>query len=76
VASKIGPTAEATMSMGAEDFSFYLQKVPGAFISLGVRNENKGIVYPHHHPKFNVDEDALWRGTALHALLAYNYLKK
>lgn len=75
VASKIGPTAEAPMSMGAEDFSFYLQKVPGAFISLGIRNESKGIVYPHHHPKFDVDEDALWRGTALHALLAYNYLR-
>lgn len=76
VASKIGPTAEAPMSMGAEDFSFYLQKVPGAFISLGVKNEGKGIIYPHHHPKFDVDEDALWRGTALHALLAYNYLKR
>jgi len=74
-ASELGPTAEAPMSMGAEDFSFYLQKVPGAFIILGVRNEAKGIVYPHHHPKFDVDEDVLWKGTALHSLLAYRYLK-
>ncbi|MEM0105829.1 MAG: M20/M25/M40 family metallo-hydrolase, partial [Zestosphaera sp.] len=74
VASKVGRTAEASMSMGAEDFSYYLQKVPGAFISLGVRNESKGIVYPHHHPRFDVDEDVLWVGTALHSLLAYNYL--
>jgi amidohydrolase len=75
VASELGPTAEAPMSMGAEDFSFYLQKVPGAFIILGIRNEAKGVVYPHHHPKFDVDEDVLWKGTALHSLLAYRYLK-
>jgi amidohydrolase len=76
VASKLGEVREAPMSMGAEDFSYYLEKVPGVFIILGIRNEGKGIIYPHHHPKFNVDEDILWRGTALHALLAYNYLKE
>lgn len=76
VASKVTKTSEAVMTMGAEDFSYYLQEVPGVFISLGVKNENKGIIYPHHHPRFNVDEDVLWLGVALHALLAYNYLKK
>lgn len=76
VASKLGETSEAPMSMGAEDFSFYLQRSPGAFIILGTRNERKGIVYPHHHPKFDVDEEILWKGAALHALLAYNYLVK
>ncbi len=76
IASKLGEVREAPMSMGAEDFSYYLEKVPGVFIILGIRNEGKGIIYPHHHPKFNVDEDILWRGTALHALLAYNYLKE
>jgi len=75
VASKLGQTAEAPMSMGSEDFSFYLQRAPGAFIILGIRNESKGIIYPHHHPRFNVDEDVLWKGTALHALIAYNYLR-
>ncbi|MEO3993119.1 MAG: amidohydrolase [Desulfurococcaceae archaeon TW002] len=76
VASKITNTSEALMTMGAEDFSYYLQVVPGAFISLGVKNKDKDIIYPHHHPKFNVDEDVLWLGTALHALLVYNYFKK
>ncbi|MEL9997996.1 MAG: amidohydrolase [Sulfolobales archaeon] len=76
IASKLGEVREAPMSMGAEDFSYYLEKVPGVFIILGIRNEGKGIIYPHHHPKFNVDEDILWRGTALHALLAYNYLRE
>ena len=76
VASKLGEVREAPMSMGAEDFSYYLEKVPGVFIILGIKNEEKGIIYPHHHPKFNVDEDILWKGTALHTLLAYNYLRE
>ena len=62
---------EVPKTMGAEDFAFYLQKVPGAFIALGIRNEEKGIVYPHHHPKFNVDEDVLHLGTALEVGLAF-----
>ena len=45
--------------MGGEDFSAYQQKAPGAFFYVGARNEEKGIVYPHHHPRFDVDEDAL-----------------
>lgn len=50
-------------NMGGEDFSAYLGKAPGAFFLVGGRNEEKGIVYPHHHPKFTVDEKAL--GNAL-----------
>ncbi len=52
----------ASPTMGGEDFSFYLQKVPGAFLFLGVRNEEKGITAPHHNPAFDVDEDALEKG--------------
>ncbi len=60
-------------SMGAEDFALYAEKVKGLYIFLGIRNKEKGIVYPHHHPRFNIDEDVLWIGTAIHALLAFNY---
>ncbi len=35
-------------AMGGEDFSYYLQKVPGAFFRLGNRNEAKGTVHPYH----------------------------
>ena len=63
------------LSMVGEDFSFYLQRVPGVYLLLGIRNEEKGIIYPHHHPRFDVDESVLWKGTALYSLLAYNYLK-
>jgi len=62
-------------SMGAEDFAYYLQRVPGAFLALGIRNEEKGIVYPHHHPKFNVDEDVLYLGTAMEVALAREFLR-
>ena len=62
--------------MGSEDFSFYLQKVPGTFAFLGIENKEKGIIYPHHHPKFNIDEDILPLGTALHVSVAMEYLRE
>lgn len=49
-------------TMGAEDFSAYLQKAPGAFFFLGGGNQEKGYVYPHHHPCFIIDENALMNG--------------
>lgn len=49
-------------NMGAEDFSAYMQKAPGAFFFIGGGNKEKGYVYPHHHPCFMVDEDALQNG--------------
>ncbi|GAE35894.1 M20 family metallopeptidase [Halalkalibacter akibai] len=45
--------------MGGEDFAYYLQHVPGTFFFTGAGNEEEGIVYPHHHPKFNFDEKAM-----------------
>jgi len=62
--------------MGSEDFSFYLQKVPGTLVFLGVENKDKGIIYPQHHPKYNIDEDILPIGTALHVSVALEYLKR
>jgi amidohydrolase len=57
-------------NMGAEDFGFYLARVPGAFFSLGVRNETRGIVYPIHHERFDVDEECMAYGAALQAMNA------
>jgi len=72
VAQKLGlKVDDVPKSMGSEDFAFYLQKVPGAFIALGIKNEEKGIIHPHHHPKFNVDEEVLPLGTALEVGLAF-----
>jgi amidohydrolase len=46
-------------NMGGEDFSAFQEKAPGCFFFIGGGNADKGIVYPHHHPRFTVDEDAL-----------------
>jgi amidohydrolase len=42
-----------------EDFAYYLEKIPGCFFFVGCRNENKNSVFPHHHARFDIDEDAL-----------------
>ncbi len=76
VASELTKVVEAEQAMGAEDFAFYCKKAPAAFAILGVRNEAKGIVHPHHHPRFDVDEDVLWLGTALYSLVAFEFLKE
>ncbi|NLJ98812.1 MAG: amidohydrolase [Tissierellia bacterium] len=63
-------------TMGGEDMAYYLEEVPGTFFFLGGFNKEKGIVYPHHHPKFMVDEDVFWKGTALMAQGALDWLAK
>lgn len=57
-----GGVLEIEPVMGGEDFGFYLNKVPGAFMFIGIGNEKKGIVYPQHHPKFDMDEAVLAPG--------------
>ncbi|WP_419879164.1 M20 metallopeptidase family protein [Brevibacillus centrosporus] len=46
-------------SMASEDFTYYLQKVPGTFFFVGGRNPEIGATYPHHHPMFDADERAI-----------------
>ncbi|MFJ9382375.1 amidohydrolase [Peribacillus sp. NPDC101481] len=43
---------------GSEDFAYYLQRIPGSMFYVGAKPEN-GPVYPHHHPKFVINEDSL-----------------
>lgn len=50
---------ETEMRMGAEDFGYYAQQVPGCFYRLGVMNTAKGITSSVHTPTFNIDEEAL-----------------
>lgn len=57
--------------MGGEDFSYFLQKVPGAFLFFGM---GSGMDYPHHHPAFDLDEKALPDAAKLMAALALEYL--
>ena len=56
----------------AEDFSYYSQEIPVCFFRLGVRNEQKGIVYGVHHPKFNIDDEALKIGMQMMTLAVFS----
>lgn len=55
----------------SEDFSFYSQVIPVSFFRLGVRNETKGIIYGVHHPKFDIDQEALKVGIQAMSLIAF-----
>lgn len=61
---------------GGEDFAYFLEKAPGAFAFIGMRNDEKGANYPHHHDKFNMDEDALEIGSMLYVQYALDFLNK
>ncbi len=53
---------ELPIRLTSEDFAYYSQIIPACFFRLGVRNEDKGIVYSVHHPRFDIDSEALKTG--------------
>ena len=59
--------SETELRMGAEDFGFYTQVIPGCFYRLGVRNLEEGIIHNVHTPQFNVDERAIEIGMGMMA---------
>ncbi len=61
--------SETEMRMGAEDFGYYTQVIPGCFYRLGVRNKEKGIIHNVHTPQFNIDERAIETGMGMMAWL-------
>jgi amidohydrolase len=63
------------MTMGAEDMAFMQEKVAGCYFFIGSNNQEKHLDYGHHHPKFDFDEEALVRGTALMAAAAVDIWK-
>jgi amidohydrolase len=53
-------------TMGAEDVSYFMDDIPGCYFLVGAGNKARDMAYPHHHPKFDIDEDSLVVGaTAL-----------
>jgi len=67
---------EFPQRMGAEDFSFYQQVIPGFFLRLGSGNKAKGIIAESHSPEFDIDEDCLVVGVKVMANLAVDFLEK
>jgi len=64
-AGKRGLVEIPEASMGGDDFAYFGSAVPGTMLHGGTGNKGKGIVYPWHHPKFDVDEDGLWMSSAI-----------
>jgi amidohydrolase len=64
-----GNVEETEVRMGAEDFGYYSQQIPGCFFRLGTANIEKGINAGVHTPKFNIDESAIETGMGMMATL-------
>ncbi|QOS80122.1 amidohydrolase [Paenibacillus sp. JNUCC31] len=64
---------KSPMMMPAEDFAYYLQRIPGCFMFVGAGNPKKNAIYPHHHPKFDFDEDAMQNAVKLFIAMAKGY---
>jgi amidohydrolase len=60
-------------SLGAEDFSLYLEHAPGTMFRLGVGFQDRAVNYPLHHPKFEVDEGAIAAGVMTMAYASSRY---
>ncbi|AQS56055.1 M20 family metallopeptidase [Novibacillus thermophilus] len=67
---------EAPLQMGAEDFAHYLRHVKGTFFFTGARHPDWEVAYPHHHPKFNIDERAMLVAAKTLGAVTLDYLHK
>jgi amidohydrolase len=63
------------VTIASEDFSEFSERVPGVFMFLGTGNPRKGTTVSHHNPCFNIDEDVLTKGVAMHVHGALSYFK-
>lgn len=62
--------------MPAEDFAYYVQEIPGCFMFVGAGNPDKGMNYPHHHPLFDFDEEAMTHAVKLFVVMVESYLSQ
>lgn len=61
-------------TMGAEDMACFLERAPGTYFFVGSANAERGLNFPHHHPRFDVDEEALVIGATLLASAVGEYV--
>jgi amidohydrolase len=75
-AEVVGPdrVREGPQHMGAEDFSYFLERVPGCFFFVGSKNDERGLVWGHHHPRFDIDEASLGIGIETMVTTTLRYL--
>ncbi|SDM94681.1 amidohydrolase [Paenibacillus sp. yr247] len=65
---------ESPLIMAGEDFSYYLQHRPGCYMFVGAGNIEAGIIHPHHHPKFDIDEKSMLNAANLLLGMALDYM--
>jgi amidohydrolase len=72
----VGPerTIEGKPQMGSEDFAYFLQRVPGSFFNVGTKNPDKGLIWGHHHPRFDIDEEGMSYGIETMVCVVKKYL--
>ena len=58
----------------SEDFSEFMVDIPGCYFFVGSSDSERGLDYPHHHPKFDIDEQSLTIGAAMMAGIASQYV--
>lgn len=68
-------SSEEVKTTSSDDMAYFLKAVPGCYFIVGARNEQKGATYPHHHPRFTIDEDAMPTAVEVLARAAMNFLK-
>ena len=62
--------------MASEDFSYYVQKVPGVYFFTGSKTDDPNTQFPHHHPRFNIDERAMKNSAKAFLSIVDHYLVK
>ena len=63
-------------SMPGEDMSYFLNEVPGCMFVVGSMNEDKGLVWGHHHPRFDIDESSMAIGVEMMTTVVMNYFER
>jgi amidohydrolase len=74
----VGPdqVVDGPAVMASDDMGHFLQRVPGCFFFVGSGNEATGVIWPHHHPRFDIDEAALAVGVEALMRTALRYLAR
>lgn len=72
----VNSVAADERTMGSEDMAFMMDTVPGCYFFVGSANGERGLDFPHHHPRFDFDERVLAQGAALMAGAAARYVLK
>jgi amidohydrolase len=74
----LGPenARKSPLIMAGEDFAYYLERVPGCFMFVAAGNKSKGIIHPHHHPRFDIDEESMRHAAKLFLQMTLDYMNE